>query len=259
MPYFNLNSDMAEGYGPWVMGDDEGLLGLVHSANIACGYHGGDHNIMARVMGAAKVAGVSIGAHPGFYDLHGFGRRQMNLSLIEIENIIAYQLGSALGMAALVGAKVTHVKPHGALNNMACNDKDMAQAIAKAVKAVDASQIFLAPTLSALVQAGQDHGLTTAEEVFADRAYMPDGQLAPRNRPDAMIHDRDEALKNCIRMINEGKIIAIDGTSLDITADSICVHGDEPSALLMVKTLKEGLENAGFTGTTLPEMMAQKS
>jgi len=259
MPFFNLNSDMAEGYGPWSMGDDDGLLGLVHSANIACGYHGGDHNIMARVMSAANSAGVSIGAHPGFYDLHGFGRRPMNLSMAEIENIIAYQLGAALAMADLVGAKVTHVKPHGALNNMACNDPDMAQAIAKAVKAVDPSQIFLAPTLSALVKAGHDHGLTTAEEVFADRAYMPDGQLAPRSRPDAMIHDSDQALTNCIRMIGDGQIIAIDGTVLDVTADSICVHGDDPSALAMVKTLKDGLEKAGFKGCTLPEMMAQKS
>lgn len=255
MTKFNLNSDMAEGYGPWTMGDDEGLLALVHSANIACGFHAGDHNIMASVMTSAHKAGVSIGAHPGFYDLHGFGRRQMNLSLSEIENIIAYQLGAALAMASLVGAEITHVKPHGALNNMACHDQDMANAIARAVKAVDPEQIFLAPTLSALVSAGHNHGLKVAEEVFADRAYMPDGQLVSRSRPDAMIHDAQVALENCKRMIGDQQIIAVDGTKLAITAHSICVHGDEPSALAMVKTIKTGLEDAGFTGATLPQII----
>ena len=255
MTRYNLNSDMAEGYGPWSMGDDEGLLDIVQSANIACGYHGGDHNIMARVMTAAKDKGVSIGAHPGFYDLHGFGRRQMSLSMTEIENIMAYQLGAALAMAALVGAKVSHVKPHGALNNMACQDADMAQAIARAVKAVDRDQIFLAPTLSALVKAGHQYGLNVAEEVFADRAYMPDGQLAPRSRPDAMIHDGQIALENCKRMMAEQQIIALDGTVLDITAHSICVHGDEPSAIAMAKTIKQGLDDAGYTSATLPEML----
>ena len=254
MTFYNLNSDMAEGYGPWTMGDDEGLLDVVQSANIACGYHGGDHNIMARVMAKASKARVSIGAHPGFYDLHGFGRRQMSLSMAEIENIIAYQLGAALAIAALVGAKVSHVKPHGALNNMACNNAEMAMAIAKAVKAVDDKQIFLAPSLSELVKAGDKQGLQVAEEVFADRAYMQDGQLAPRSRPDAMIHDADLALENCKRMIAEQKIIALDGTILDITAHSICVHGDEPSALAMAKTIKQGLDQAGFTSATLPEM-----
>ena len=158
-------------------------------------------------------------------------------------------------MAALVGAKVSHVKPHGALNNMACNDADMAMAIARAVKAVDASQIFLAPTLSELVKAGQNQGLTVAEEVFADRAYMPDGQLAPRSRPDAMIHDANIALENCKRMIGDQEIKALDGTILKSTAHSICVHGDEPSAIAMAKTIKQGLDDAGFTSTSLPEMM----
>ena len=258
MTNYNLNSDMAEGYGPWTMGDDDGLLAIVQSANIACGYHGGDHNIMARVMASAHERGVSIGAHPGFYDLHGFGRRQMKLSSSEIEHIIAYQLGAALAMAALVGAEVSHVKPHGALNNMACNDADMAMAIARAVKAVDASQIFLAPTLSELVKAGEKQGLMVAEEVFADRAYMPDGQLAPRSRPDAMIHDAETALENCKRMIGDQEIKALDGTILKITAQSICVHGDEPSAIAMAQTIKNGLDDAGFTSMTLPQMMASQ-
>src|SRR6056300_1074166 len=145
MIHFNLNADMAESYGPWTMGNDDALLPVINSANIACGFHGGDYNIMAETMKKASAHGVSIGAHPGFYDLHGFGRRQLNLSLNEIENLIAYQLGAAMASASLVGVKVTHVKPHGALNNMAANNADMALAIARAIKAVDRSQIFLAP------------------------------------------------------------------------------------------------------------------
>ncbi len=255
MPKFNLNADMAEGYGPWTMGDDDGLLAIVQSANIACGFHAGDPNIMARVMKAATKHGVSLGAHPGFYDLHGFGRRQMKLSMPEIENLVAYQTGAAQAMAALAGAEVTHIKVHGALNNMACADRDMANAISSAVKAAAPELIMLAPALSELAAASLDHGLTTAIEVFADRAYMPDGQLAPRSRPDAMIHDPEIALKNCLRMMGDGEIIALDGSRLKITADSICVHGDEPSAIAMARHICAGLMAAGFEPASLPDMM----
>ena len=257
MTYFNLNADMAEGYGIWTLGDDEALLAIVNSANIACGFHGGDHNIMPRVMKAAHQRGVSIGAHPGFYDLHGFGRRPMNLSLNEIENLIAYQLGAAQAMASLVGADISHVKPHGALNNMAAADLDMALAIARAIKAVDPSQILLAPALSCLITAGEKLGLQIVSEVFADRSYMPDGQLTPRNRPDAMITCSKQALENCLMMLQEGRIIAIDGTQLDVQADSICVHGDGETALTMATKLKDGLEEAGLQGATLPQIITQ--
>ncbi len=255
MTTFNLNADMAESYGPWVMGNDDALLPVINSANIACGFHAGDHNIMTNTMRKAAEHHVSIGAHPGFYDLHGFGRRQMNLSLAEIEHLIAYQLGAAIGAAALAGVKVTHVKPHGALNNMAATNADMAMAIARAVKAVDKSQIFLAPVLSELVTAGQACGLLVAQEIFADRAYMPDGQLAPRSRPDAMIHDPDIALSHSLTMLTEHRITAIDGTTLPITPHSLCVHGDGASAVAMAKHLQAGLTNAGLTAKTLPEMM----
>ena len=254
MTNFNLNADMAESYGPWTMGNDDALLPVINSANIACGFHGGDYHIMAKTMKKAVSHDVSIGAHPGFYDLHGFGRRQLNLSLSEIEHLIAYQLGAAIGAASLIGAKVTHVKPHGALNNMAANNADMAMAIARAIKAVDASQIFLAPVLSELVIAGQQCGLTVAEEIFADRAYMPDGQLAPRHRDDAMIHDPAEALERSLIMLTERRITAIDGTSLDITPHSLCVHGDGPSAVAMAEHLKQGLTAAGLSAKTLPDM-----
>ena len=252
---FNLNADMAESYGPWVMGNDEALLPIINSANIACGFHAGDYNIMANTMRKAMENHVSIGAHPGFYDLHGFGRRPINLSVNEVEHLIAYQLGAAMGAAALAGAKVTHVKPHGALNNMAANNIDMAMAIARAVKAVDASQIFLAPVLSQLVVAGDKCGLSVAQEIFADRAYMPDGQLAPRSRPDAMIDDPDMALMRSLAMLVEHKITAIDGTTLPITPHSLCVHGDGPSAVAMAKHLQTGLTEAGLVAKTLPEMM----
>ena len=254
MTNFNLNADMAESYGPWTMGNDDALLPVINSANIACGFHGGDYNIMAETMKKASANGVSIGAHPGFYDLHGFGRRKLNLSLNEIENLIAYQLGAAMASASLVGAKVTHVKPHGALNNMAANNADMALAIARAIKAVDRSQIFLAPALSELVEAGHKCGLAVAEEIFADRTYMPDGQLAPRHRSDAMIHDPDEALERSLMMLTERRISTIDGTSLSISPHSLCVHGDGPSAVAMAEHLKQGLTAAGLTAKTLPEM-----
>jgi UPF0271 protein len=255
MTTFNLNADMAESYGPWVMGNDDDLLPVINSANIACGFHAGDHNIMTNTMRKAAEHQVSIGAHPGFYDLHGFGRRQIHLSLDEIEHLIAYQLGAAIGAAALAGVKVTHVKPHGALNNMAATNADMAMAIARAVKAVDKSQIFLAPVLSELVIAGEACGLLVAQEIFADRAYMPDGQLAPRSRPDAMIHDPDIALSHSLTMLTEHKITAIDGTTLPITPHSLCVHGDGASAVAMAKHLQSGLTHAGLTAKTLPEMM----
>jgi UPF0271 protein len=179
----------------------------------------------------------------------------MNLSLDEIEHLIAYQLGAAIGAAALAGVKVTHVKPHGALNNMAATNADMAMAIARAVKAVDKSQIFLAPVLSELVTAGEACGLLVAQEIFADRAYMPDGQLAPRSRPDAMIHDPDIALSHSLTMLTEHKITAIDGTTLPITPHSLCVHGDGASAVAMAKHLQTGLTHAGLTAKTLPDMM----
>ena len=256
MNRFNLNADMAEGYGPWAMGDDSGLLDIVQSASIACGFHGGDFNIMAGVMAAASAKGVSIGAHPGFHDLHGFGRRPMRLPEAEIENLVAYQLGACLGVAARVGAGVSHVKPHGALNNMACADAAMAGAIARGVRAVDAGQILLAPALSELAKAGGREGLAVAEELFADRAYMPDGQLAPRDRPDAMVRDADTALANCLRMLGEGVVTAVDGTEIKVAGRSICVHGDEPSAVAMARHLRDGLEAAGLEAATLPEIVA---
>ena len=253
---FNLNADMGESFGAWRMGDDNALLSIIDSANIACGFHAGDYNIMATTMASAVKHGVSIGAHPSFYDLHGFGRRPLALPAGEIENLIAYQLGASLGAAALLGAdvSVTHVKPHGALNNMACADADIATAIAKAVKAVDSSQILLAPVLSALAEAGRKHGLKVAEEVFADRGYAADGQLLKRGLPGSMIHDAETASKRAVAMFTDQQIISHGGKRLAITPHSICVHGDGAEAVAIAKAVKNALLTAGLTAKPLPDL-----
>ena len=254
MTKFNLNADMAEGYGAWQMGNDTALLEIIQTANIACGFHAGDYHIMGEVMAQAAQSGVSVGAHPGFYDLHGFGRRRLDLSHTEVERLIAYQLGAALAVGELVSAPVTHIKPHGALNNMACADRPLADAIVHAIIAVDKSVILLAPVLSDLYQAGVDAGMTVAAEIFADRAYMPDGQLVPRSRSDAMIHDKDEALAHCIRMCAENEILCVDGSILKIQADSVCVHGDGPNAVEIAKFILQGLKDAGLEPAPLPAL-----
>lgn len=256
MTDFNLNADMAEGYGPWRMGDDDGLLQIIGSANIACGFHAGDYQIMGEVMKKAQQQGVSVGAHPGFYDLHGFGRRQMNLPDTEVERLIAYQLGASLGVAAAEGVSVSHIKPHGAINNMACADAGLSAAIVRAVKAVDPQIIMLAPVLSELLKEAEKAGLKVAAEVFADRAYMPDGQLAPRSRPDAMIHDPDESLAHCLRMFGDGVIRTVEGTELRVRAQSVCVHGDGPSALATARHIRNGLQAAGFQMKPLPAIIS---
>ena len=253
---YNLNADMAEGYGPWKMGDDQALLDIISSANIACGFHAGDHNIMGDIMQAATAKGVSLGAHPSFLDLHGFGRRQMTLSTAEIERLMAYQIGASLGMAAYAGARITHVKVHGALSNMACADGDMAHAICKAIAAVDIRLILLSPVLSQLSQKGRQAGLMVAEEVFADRRYLPDGQLVPRSHELAMIHDPEEGLEQCLSIFTDGAVRTIEGAMLAMPADSICVHGDGPQALQMAQIVRKGMAENGFTLVTLPDMLA---
>jgi|TARA_B110000908_G_C10150072_1_gene400897 UPF0271 protein len=256
MSFFNLNADLAEGYGPWEMGDDAGLLTIINSANVACGFHAGDYNIMGNVIQMAELNGVSIGAHPGFYDLHGFGRRAFALPHDEIERLIAYQVGATVAMGRLYGARVTHVKPHGALNNLACADLGLSKAIARAVSAVDQNLILLAPALSELVTAGRAVGLTVAEEFFADRAYMPDGQLAPRSRPDAMIHDSEKSLAQCLRIFLDAEVKTLDGSIIKMEAQSVCVHGDGPTALATAKYVRDGLMKAGLKSCTLSEMFA---
>ncbi|MFP7476901.1 LamB/YcsF family protein [Terribacillus saccharophilus] len=242
MKTIDLNSDLGESFGAYTIGNDEEVLKYISSANIACGFHAGDHNVMLETVKTAAELGVGIGAHPGFPDLAGFGRREMKLSPKEIHNLVVYQLGAIQGAAKACGTFVQHVKPHGALYNMASKDAAMAEAIATAVYAVDPELVLFGLAGSELVRAGEKAGLRVAQEVFADRTYQADGTLTPRSQANAMIHDVTVAVDRVIRMIQEGKVTAVDGTDIAIQADTICVHGDEPEALLFVQQLRKRLQ-----------------
>lgn len=249
----NLNADLGEGYGPWTMGDDAAMLGIVSSANVACGGHAGDPDVMRTTLALAREHGVSIGAHPGYPDRRGFGRRPMPLTTTELENQLAAQLGALSGIAALEGIRVSHVKPHGALNNQACADRALADTICRAVRSIDPGLILLAPAASELVIAGHAAGLAVVEEIFADRAYQPDGQLVPRSRPDAMIHGAAACLAHVKAMLAANALIAVDGTRIPTPIGSICVHGDSPDAVAVARALREGLVAAGYRIVALPE------
>jgi UPF0271 protein len=250
----NLNADLGEGFGAGQMGDDAAMLDIVASANIACGGHAGDPNTMRRTVGLAKERGVSIGAHPSYPDLQGFGRRAMAMSPAELESQIAFQIGALAGIAALEATRITHVKPHGALNNLACVDRSVADTICRAMRAVDRTLILLAPAASQLMLAGRAAGLAVVEEIFADRAYLPDGQLVPRARPDAMIHGPAACLAHVLAMLDAGALIATDGTRVPTPIGSICVHGDSPDAVAVARHLREQLEHQGYRVASLPEL-----
>jgi UPF0271 protein len=230
------------------------MLDIVASANIACGGHAGDPNTMRRTVRLAKDRGVSIGAHPSYPDLQGFGRRAMAMSPEELESQVAFQIGALAGIAALEATRVTHVKPHGALNNLACVDRAVADTICRAMRAVDGTLILLAPAASQLVIAGRAAGLAVVEEIFADRAYLPDGQLVPRTRPDAMIHGPAACLAHVLAMLDAGALIATDGTRVPTPIGSICVHGDSPDAVAVARHLREQLGIRGHRVVSLPEM-----
>ena len=250
----NLNADLGEGFGPWRMGDDAAMLDIVSSANIACGGHAGDPDVMRRTVRLAQERGVSIGAHPSYPDLQGFGRRAMVLSAAELESQVAFQIGALAGIAALETARITHVKPHGALNNLACVDRTVADTICRAMRAIDDSLILLAPAASQLVLAGRAAGLAVVEEIFADRAYLPDGQLVPRSRADAMIHGPAACLAHVLAMLDAGALIGVDGTRIATPIGSICVHGDNPGAVGVARHLREQLAARGHQIVSLPEM-----
>jgi 5-oxoprolinase (ATP-hydrolysing) subunit A len=248
----NLNADLGEGYGPWKLGDDAAMLDIVASANIACGGHAGDPDTMRRTLRLARERGVSVGAHPSYPDLQGFGRRAMALSPAELESQVACQVGALAGIAALEHIRVTHVKPHGALNNLACVDRGVADTVCRAVSALDRTLILLAPAASELVVAGRAAGLPVVEEIFADRAYLPDGQLVPRSRPNAMIHGAEACLAHVLAMLDAGALIAVDGTRIATPIGSICVHGDNPGAVAVARHLREQLTARGHQVLPLP-------
>ena len=254
MPRINLNADLGEGYGPWTMGDDATMLAIVNSANVACGGHAGDPDVMRRTLRLAREHGVSIGAHPSYPDLRNFGRRAMSLAPAELENQLAAQIGALTGIAAMEGIRVSHVKPHGALNNQACVDRALADTICRTVRAIDPALILLAPAASQLVAAGHAAGLSVVEEIFADRAYLPDGQLVPRSQPGAMVHGAAACLAHVLKMLDAGALIATDGTRIPTPIGSICVHGDSPGAIDVARHLRRELAAIGYASVPLPAL-----
>ncbi|MEM0908351.1 MAG: 5-oxoprolinase subunit PxpA [Pseudomonadota bacterium] len=243
----DLNTDCGESYGPWPMGNDAALMKVVTSANIACGFHAGDPDTMAVTMGLAVQNGVAIGAHPGFDDKQGFGRRVIPMAPDAITRMVAYQVGAAAASAALAGGTLTYVKAHGALSNHASGDADAAAAVAAAVKAVDPNLTLLAIATTELERAGKAAGLKVAAEIFADRHYEPDGMLVSRAKPNAMVEDPEEAATRMVEMVTEGVILANDGSRIKTDVHSICVHGDGPTAVPLATRVREALEAAGVT------------
>jgi UPF0271 protein len=242
----DLNCDMGEGFGPWPMGDDEAMLDIVSSANIACGFHAGDPSIMFRTAEIAKRKGVAIGAHPSFNDLHGFGRRMIRGdSPAEIERMIAYQIGAMQAVASLAGHKVTYVKVHGALNNMANEDEDLALAIARAIKGVDPSLINMCMPGLLMEKASHSVGIPVVREIFADRTYEDNGTLTSRKKPGSVLHDAEFAAERILRAVQDKAITTVSGKRIPVEIDTICVHGDEPSAVAMARTVRARLEANG--------------
>ena len=251
----DLNSDLGESFGNYKLGMDADIIPLVSSANVACGYHASDPVVMNRTIAMAKEAGIHVGAHPGFPDLMGFGRRNMDVSPAEAKAYTLYQLGALDAFCKTQGIKMQHVKPHGAMYNMAGKDYTLAKAICEAIYAYDQDLIVMALSGGELVHAAEDMGLKVAREVFADRAYEEDGSLVNRRKEGAMITDEDVAIERVVRMIKEQKVTAITGKDIPIKADSICVHGDGVKALAFVKKIRETLTAEGIEIAPLVDIL----
>lgn len=247
----DLNSDIGESFGNYNLGLDEEVAKYITSANVACGWHAGDPMVMEKTINTAFKENVSVGAHPGFPDLMGFGRRDMKVSPEEAKCYIKYQTGALWAFAESKGMKLQHVKPHGALYNMAAKDKELAKAIAEAIYEVDKNLILVGLANSEMIKAGKEVGLKTANEVFADRAYNADGTLVSRTKEGAVIHDKELAISRVVRMVKECRVTAITGEDIDIQADSICVHGDNPQAVAFVELIRKTLENVGIEVVSL--------
>lgn len=241
----DLNSDLGEGFGPWHMGDDARILSIVSSANIACGGHAGDPDTMFRTLSLARDKDVSVGAHPGYADPIGFGRRVIPMSLDEIAHMCAAQIGALQGVAALVGVPVAYVKPHGALANLAARDRAVADAIMAAIHKIAPDMAVLAISGTQTEQAARAAGLAVYSEIFADRAYLSSGQLVPRDQPGAMIHDPGEAAERLLSFLETGLMPVVDGDPIALAAQSICVHGDSPGALAMALEIRDRLTAQG--------------
>jgi len=238
----DLNADLGEG-----AGHDDEILALVTSANIACGFHAGDAESMRQSIESARHHQVAVGAHPSLFDRENFGRKELPVKSDEVIDAVVYQLGIFQAIAEAAGVRPNHVKPHGALYNMAVRDHELANAIGRAVAKIDPKLILFAPQSSALARAGKANGLQIAHEVFADRNYLSDGSLVPRTRPDALLHHPKDAASRVVRMLRESKVRSVAGADVDVRAETICVHGDTPSAVEFVRTLRSRLEKEGVT------------
>lgn len=253
MYFVDLNSDLGESFGNYTLGMDEEILQYVSSANVACGWHAGDPLVMEKTVALAKRCGTAVGAHPGFPDLMGFGRRNMVITPDEAKAYVRYQLGALYAFAESQGVRIQHVKPHGALYNMAAVDEKLARAMCEAVYEFDPEIIFMGLAGSKMIEMAEAVGLRAASEVFADRAYNDDGTLVSRKLPGAVIKDKDLAIRRVVRMVKEGKVESVNGTDIAIRADSICVHGDNPKALEFVKNIRETLIAEGVEIKNLSE------
>ena len=251
----NLNADIAEGWGAYKIGNDAELMKIIKSASVACGFHAGDANTMLQLCTLAKENGVSVGAHPGFNDLWGFGRRRIQMKPSDLEYMVAYQIGALQAMASYAGLKVTHLKAHGALNNMAAEDESYALAIGRAIKTVDRDIIYVALSGSQMEKAALKLELRLAREGFPDRKYDDDGNLASRRISDTVIKDGKVAGESAVRMVRDGEVVSINGKRVKVRVDTLCVHGDEPTSILVASGIRNALEQAGVAVVPLAEMM----
>ena len=247
----DLNCDMGESFGAYHIGADEEVFPHITSANVACGFHGGDPTVMRATLARAHEHGVAVGAHPGFPDLIGFGRRNIDATADEVYDLVVYQIGALLGFATAAGMQLQHVKAHGALYNMAVAKPQLAAAIARATRDVDRDLVLFGLPGSHLISEGESAGLRTASEAFADRNYMSDGTLVSRRRPDAHIHDAGQAVTRAIRMVRDGIVTPVDGPDITIRVDTICIHGDGPHAAEFARQLRAGFEAAGIAASAI--------
>ena len=246
MPTIDINSDLGESFGAWSMGDDDAMLDVVTSANVACGFHAGDPAGILRTLKAAAARQVSIGAHVAYPDKVGFGRRNMDVASDELTADVIYQIGALQGLAQAAGTRVSYVKPHGALYNTIAHDRRQALAVIAAIRAVDPTLVLVALAGSSLIELAREQGLTCIAEAFADRAYTPQGTLVSRREPGAVLHDPQLIAQRMLRLVQEGTLEAIDGSVTRLQADSICVHGDSPAAVAMARELRRVLEQANM-------------
>lgn len=250
----DINCDMGESFGAFRMGEDEQVLESISSANVACGFHGGDPRVMAETVRQAVARGVAVGAHPGFPDLVGFGRRDLKVSALEARTDVLYQVGALAGFCRRHGVQLSHVKPHGQLNNLAFHDQELAEAIVAGVADYEESLIVVAYG-GWLKRAAEAAGLPVASEVFADRAYHPDGTLVSRKQQGAVILDPEHVVARAVDMVREGRVMAVDGTYIDLQVDTICVHGDTPGAADLARRLRQACQAAGIDVVPMAEVL----